>query len=416
LELEIMRRFARASSIISLAVCASSRAITLYNFDTNSTTGNPSSHASAPTGTFANSGWQYQGMIPEGIPSSGTAIGPHTFVTAAHTNPTNGTIITYNGGTYTVTGSTLSSNREVAFVTVSGTLPFWAPVYNNTVSDGSIQNQTLVDMGRGTQRGDPITVSTVNPGDPNGGTLRGWVWGPLDSVQRWGTNTVSGTYTDPSTHFEYLTYTFDRNGLTDEATVSGGDSGGGVFIKSATDGVWKFAGVNSSVSPSSFRYDPNTATTPVDPLPSSAFDYSDLYLQSTTGQYFKAQDYFPGQNPIPQTAYISNLTDVGSAIFAPYVPHMGDVNCDGKVNALDFSAIATHFGVSSGAVWLQGDLNYDGKVNASDFTLFSQNFGYSGVVPGLAVAGADPFGIGVPEPTSLAALSLVAFAFRRRRR
>ena len=124
------------------------RAITLYNFDTNGTTGNPSSHASAPTGSFSNSGWNYQGMIPEGIPSSGTAIGPHTFVTAAHTDPTNGTVISYNGGTYTVTGSSFTSGREIAFVTVSGTLPYWAPIYN-AATDGSITGKTLVDMGRG---------------------------------------------------------------------------------------------------------------------------------------------------------------------------------------------------------------------------------------------------------------------------
>ena len=232
-------------------------------------------------------------------------------------------------------------------------------------------------------------------------------------MQRWGTNVViPGTTTDSSGN-EYFNYTFDRNGLTDEATLSGGDSGGGAFIK-ASDGIWKFAGVNSSVIPSGFRYSPTTPTTPVDPLPSSAFDYSDLYLQATDNNYYQAQLFFPGKNPIPQAASLSNLTDLSSSVFAPYAPHMGDVNCDGKVNALDFNAIATHFGATSGAIWTQGDLNYDGAVNTADFTLLMQNFGYSGVVPG-AIVGSDPSVSGVPEPTGLVSLALGALLLRRRR-
>ena len=38
---------------------------------------------------------------------------------------------------------------------------------------------------------------------------------------------------------------FDRNGLPDEAQLSGGDSGGAVFIQE--NGVWKLAGINYGV-------------------------------------------------------------------------------------------------------------------------------------------------------------------------
>src|SRR5581483_5187403 len=116
----------------------------------------------------------------------------------------------------------------------------------------------------------------------NGTTLRGWVWGNLDSKRRWGTNVVNDVTTSNfnGNNDEFIRYTFDRNGLTDECTISGGDSGGGVFIQGA-GGIWKLAAANSFVSPSGFRYSPTTPNTPVDPLPSSCFDYSDLYLQAS---------------------------------------------------------------------------------------------------------------------------------------
>src|SRR6266480_5643123 len=47
---------------------------------------------------------------------------------------------------------------------------------------------------------------------------------------------------------------------------------------------------------------------------------------------------------------------------------LGDANIDGKVNALDFNALASNFG-GGGAIkrWFQGDFNYDGTVNTADF-------------------------------------------------
>jgi dockerin type I repeat protein/trypsin len=399
-----MRRFARLSSILSLAICGSSQAVVLYGFDTNGTTGNPASHSTAPTGTFANSGWQYQGQFSA---FSGTAIGPHTFITAAHVAPGGG-VFTYNGNSYTITGSTTLANRDLAVVTVSGTLPYWAPIYNES-TDGALTGRTLVDMGRGTQRGDPINVSTSRTGE---GTLRGWVWGPADSVQRWGTNVVTGFYAD-NTAKEYVTFNFDQNGLTDEATISGGDSGGGMFVK-ANDGVWKLVGVNSFVSPAGFRYQANTPTTPVDPLPSSAFDYRDLYIQANDGTYHLAQDFAFPAGAIPQTNYINNVTDVPTSTLATYVPHAGDVNADGKVNALDFNVVASNFGLSSGAIWTQGDMNFDGKVNATDFTILATNFGYSGAAPDGAI-GSSLNASAVPEPSMASALALCLLGLRRRR-
>jgi Ca2+-binding RTX toxin-like protein len=49
-----------------------------------------------------------------------------------------------------------------------------------------------------------------------------------------------------------------------------------------------------------------------------------------------------------------------------------DASLDGRVNGLDFNAIATNFGSSRG--WTSGDFNYDGAVNAVDFNSLAYNF------------------------------------------
>jgi hypothetical protein len=57
-----------------------------------------------------------------------------------------------------------------------------------------------------------------------------------------------------------------------------------------------------------------------------------------------------------------------------YVCLSGDVNQDAIVNSLDFSVLATHFGMS-GQAWSSGDFNYDGTVNALDFNAIASDFG-----------------------------------------
>jgi hypothetical protein len=88
----------------------------------------------------------------------------------------------------------------------------------------------------------------------------------------------------------------------------------------------------------------------------------------------------------------------------------GDANRSGKVDATDFSILASpaNFGKPGG--WDQGDFNSDGMVNATDFSILASpaNFGKSWTPPAVTA---------VPEPTSLvmAAFALVGFAGRRRR-
>ena len=90
--------------------------------------------------------------------------------------------------------------------------------------------------------------------------------------------------------------------------------------------------------------------------------------------------------------------------------YAGDSNLDGKVNALDFNAIATSFGVTGSGVWTQGDFNYDGTVNTSDFMTMSLNFGKAEAAP------APVLGALVPEPATLGLLAAGAMGLLVRRR
>ena len=85
----------------------------------------------------------------------------------------------------------------------------------------------------------------------------------------------------------------------------------------------------------------------------------------------------------------------------------GDANLDGKVNALDFNAVATNFG-DSAKLWYEGDFNYDGQVDTTDFTSLAQNFGQTLSAPALGTL--------VPEPTAVTFGVVAAFALLPRRR
>jgi polygalacturonase len=57
----------------------------------------------------------------------------------------------------------------------------------------------------------------------------------------------------------------------------------------------------------------------------------------------------------------------------PFFVLQGDINRDGKVNAIDFNILATNFGSSGG--FSSGDLDYSGAINTSDFAILAAHFG-----------------------------------------
>ncbi|MDW8262994.1 MAG: hypothetical protein RMJ35_10760 [Phycisphaerales bacterium] len=210
-------------------------------------------NTAAPTGTLSGSGWQYQAQFTGFL---GTPISPRYFITAQHIGGFVGQDVIYQGQTYFTDQFIDVPGTDLRLWRISGTFPSWAPLYDRA-SDGSEVGKRLVVFGRGTQRGEPILLDEPIRQPSNGPSrlhqpiespfhtaVKGWRWGPDDRLQSWGENTVSDVISDPG-FGELLYFTFDRGAGPNEAHLSAGDSGGGVFIESA--GVWKLAGINFAV-------------------------------------------------------------------------------------------------------------------------------------------------------------------------
>lgn len=196
--------------------------------------GDPTYNTTAPTGTLANSGWQYQGRWGSFL---GTAIAPHFFLAAQHIGGSIGGTFSFNGSNYVTTAYWDDPGSDLRLWQVSGTLPNYAPLY----PAGDESGKTLVVIGRGTQRGAPVMVSSTQPGTTNVATaLAGWQDGPSDGVMRWGMNQVG------SASGWLLIVSFTGTLGPNEGFLSGGDSSGAVFIQDYT-GTWKLAGINYGI-------------------------------------------------------------------------------------------------------------------------------------------------------------------------
>src|SRR3984893_12811137 len=204
------------------------RAVILYG------TGDPSANTTAPTGAFANSGWQFEGQFGGFL---GTVIAPNYFITAKHIGGSVGQIFTFNGRNYTTTAVFPDPSSDLQIWQVSGTFPIQAPLYAS--APGSEVNLFLTVFGRGTQRGNSVFV-----GSPS--HQGGWLWGRSDAVERWGTNFVGSIVNDP-TYGELLRVPFNNNGGPNEGHLSVGDSGGAVFVYNMTTNRWELAGINLTV-------------------------------------------------------------------------------------------------------------------------------------------------------------------------
>ena len=85
--------------------------------------------------------------------------------------------------------------------------------------------------------------------------------------------------------------------------------------------------------------------------------------------------------------------------------HPGDATRDGRVNVDDLGILATNYDTPSGATWEMGDFTGDGAVNVDDLGVLASNYDWVG-----------PGGVSVPEPASLALLTLGGLALLKRRR
>lgn len=229
-------------------------------------TGDTNYNTTAPTGDLEGSGWQFQGMFLQYL---GTPIAPHHFITAKHIGGSTNNTFSFEGITYSIRKKTIESGSDFALYEIDGTFPRYAPLYSGSDEEG----KHLVVMGRGRDRGSPVTVN---------GEVRGWKWGNNTKIQRWGKNRVSELANAGS----LLVAEFNYGAEANECMLSGGDSGGGLFIEEG--GEWKLAAVNYAVGPLYFNYVPEDDGM----FSASMFDYSksgknsnDFYYRSGTNWY-----------------------------------------------------------------------------------------------------------------------------------
>ena len=287
--------------LVALLLCAASaRAVILFATEANTT---------PPEGELAGSGWQYQGDWGAFL---GTPIAPRFFLTSAHVgNP--GTLV-YNGVGYTVVRTIVDPvGSDLRLYEVSTAFPSFAPLYTKHEEAG----KALVVIGRGTERGEPILF---------GEEQRGWRHGAWSSIRRWGTNNVSRVI--PYRPDDDLLYaTFDADVSPNEAHLSGGDSGGGVFIND--DGEWKLAGINFAID-GPFSRDGTAATE----FHAAFFDASEFYRKdrnSPTGYTF-----IPGPGPVPSGFYATRVSTRTGWIYSVTDP-VGDVDADGMRNLAEYA-------------------------------------------------------------------------------
>ena len=205
-----------AAIAVMMISAAAASGVILYR------TGDPASNTTEPKGELAGSGWQYEGSFGDFL---GTTIAPHFFITAKHLGQVAEKFV-FRGTSYTIIRGVADPEGDLRIFEVEGTFPEYAPLYQKDDEIG----KHLVVIGRGTQRGPERIVN---------GQLRGWTYGPSDSVQRWGENKVAGIVGGN------LYIVFEKAGFPQEAVLSSGDSGGAVFLNDG--GTWKLAGINSDV-------------------------------------------------------------------------------------------------------------------------------------------------------------------------
>ncbi len=224
-------------------------------------TDDPAYNTNPPTTTLTNSGWQYQGAW---VGYSGTVISSNCFITAKHVDGAVGDPFVFQGLEYPTLASYDEPNGELRIWRVSGRFPTNAPLYTRRNELG----KALVVIGRGTQRGLEVRLNNK---------LKGWQWGAWDSVQRWGRNRVSGIQDGGAGVGEVLRVSFTAGAGRNEAYLSGGDSGGAVFMRDGK--TFKLAGINYGVD------GPYNTTNSGSGFEAALFNRRGLYVQPSPGSW-----------------------------------------------------------------------------------------------------------------------------------
>jgi hypothetical protein len=270
-------------------------------------TADPEHNTTPPAGALSGSGWELQGLWG---PFLGTPIAPHYFITAQHVGGSPGDLFFLNGASYMALQFFDDPSSDLRIWQVDGTFSAYAPLYDGASEVG----QTFIVHGRGTQRGDSVTVAGAGPA-----SLRGWRWGTADGRLRWGQNQVAGIQDGNLAPLgsgstpkigALLKAFFKSSGGPDEAHLSSGDSGGGMFILDG--GVWKLAGINYSVD------GPYSLTNAGPGFDAALFDTGGLYTEGKSGWVLKPESGQAQPSSFYATRISAHRTWINSVLGQPY--------------------------------------------------------------------------------------------------
>ncbi len=235
-----MRKSAQCALILWLIASgpAVTPAVILYS------TADPEANTTAPTGELEGAGWALEGNWGNFL---GTPIAAFYFLTARHVGGAVGDQFQWNGHAYETTAAFDDLESDLRLWQVNSAFTNYAQVYTRDDEAG----QGLVVFGRGTQRGEVISLTTAQ-----GAAFKGWAWGPWDGRKRWGQNQVASVVNGDQARAagsvassqagDLLKVFFDADAGPNEAHLSAGDSGGGIFIRDGS--IWKLAGINYAVN------------------------------------------------------------------------------------------------------------------------------------------------------------------------
>src|SRR5258708_6232648 len=116
--------------------------------------GDAAFNTTPPTGSLADSGWQYEGQWGGVL---GTAIAPQYFIAAQHVGGLVGDAFVFQGVTYKTTAYWNDPSSDLRVWKVDSVFPLWAPLYS--LSDEPCKS--FVVIGRGTKRGEHIVLCQV---------------------------------------------------------------------------------------------------------------------------------------------------------------------------------------------------------------------------------------------------------------
>jgi len=140
----------------------------------------------------------------------------------------------------------------------------------------------------------------------------------------------------------------------------------------------------------------------------------------TVGTVSSAQQLLSdGKIVTTSTGGALGYNDIGGGKVEIRFTLLGDTNLDGKADVSDLGNLASSYGATSGAIWVQGDTNGDGAVDVTDLGNLASNYGGQ-LATGPALGGAaiptTEVASAVPEPSAFTLVLVPALASIRRRK